>query len=140
MLLYRQVEICKWNLKKLSEALSYLVDQQKLENILETKYNKSFSIYYKQLIAFKLGLFEATEEVNVLINDLFDLLEDFGFDISMFFRSLGNLDIKAYKKPDESLVNYMLKNSFSYSEKTKKLKPQIGEGSIETLMSMAKCK
>jgi uncharacterized protein YdiU (UPF0061 family) len=93
----QQPNIGLWNLVKLAEALTSLIDIETLQKILEG-YEQHFNITYTQLMREKLGLFDEPQSVDAeLINDLLELMQNSGADYTNTFRALSH-----YRSDDES--------------------------------------
>lgn len=105
----------------------------------------------------RLGFISLTEEVKVLINDLTELLQDFGFDFTLFMRRLNSIysDTISVKDICDKLFNEKTENknknlfdnndhikdmivfSLNYQNKLKKIKPKLEAKAIETLRKIA---
>jgi len=86
-----QVQIGLWNLFQLANALYPLVGEAKpLEAILD-KYKADAKVKVLEMMLSKLGLTEADEEDEILVNDLERILELTETDMTIFFRSLSQL-------------------------------------------------
>jgi uncharacterized protein YdiU (UPF0061 family) len=93
----------------------------------------------------RLGFIFLTDEVKVLINDLNDLLQDFGFDYTFFMRKFSNLLASVFSNfLSDKKLNYddeikdVIEYSLSYQNKVKKIKPKLEHKAIESLRSLAK--
>jgi uncharacterized protein YdiU (UPF0061 family) len=127
----KQPEICKWNLNKLSEILKSIVDEKDLKEIIDNNYDKIYKEYFYTLNNHKLGLFLSSGEKNELIDNLYMMMENFGFDFTLFFRYLSEINEK-----EESLQNFiskLTKYSLNYDMKLKKIRPSINETGINKL-------
>jgi uncharacterized protein YdiU (UPF0061 family) len=80
-----------WNLTALAQALTPLVDKNKLEVALTT-YPTKLNRAYGQLIRQKLGWQQTSDADNTLCAELFDLMEQNRVDYTWFFRRLSSLD------------------------------------------------
>lgn len=91
--IFRQPPICKWNLNKLAESWSLMLEKKKLDEI-QSKYDEIYKFYYNFIFSRKLGFFfsEETEDFD-FIKQLYDLLEKYGFDLTIFFRTLSEVSI-----------------------------------------------
>jgi len=89
-----QAAVCKWNLEKLFQSISYSVPtiQSKLNKILE-----NFCVWYKNLymdkMRKKLGLFYKFPEDELLVQQLLDTMHISSGDYTNIFRSLSQFQI-----------------------------------------------
>lgn len=135
----QQPTVCKWNLEKLAEAISSALPMEKAKNILENTYDKVYQNFYYFLNAKKIGLFlsgsnEIISKDQKLIDDLYNLLDDFGYDLTLFFRNLAQID-----DTEQSLDNFVKKMS-DYSTpfkiKLQKIKPTMNTNLLNTLKAI----
>ncbi|HPF45655.1 MAG: YdiU family protein [Alphaproteobacteria bacterium] len=84
----RQPLIGHWNCQALAQALSSLTTSVAAKNMLQT-YQDTFIKRYHALMCRKLGLMETIEGDKDLYEDLLDLMEGYGIDYTIFFRSLS---------------------------------------------------
>ena len=90
-----QANIVAWNLSSLGFCLSHLISNQKEEiNKVLTGFSSDFKNKYNQIMANKLG-FEFTSSDELLLNDLFYLLNKYQIDWTNFF-----LDLRDDNCPD----------------------------------------
>ena len=85
----RQPEIGLWNLSRLAEALSHLIEHESILEELE-RYQPVFNRYSGAMMGAKLGLEILDSEFNTLVGGLFKLLSDNQTDYTVFFRSLSD--------------------------------------------------
>ena len=77
-----------------------------------------------------------------IVNGLYDLLNEYGIDMTTFFRSLSNLQIKGQDNKDkvlidkEEFVKNISKYSISYQDKVSKSKPKLSCDQISKLLEM----
>lgn len=138
-----QPKACKWNLMKLGEALQTVLSTSDSKLMLDNSFDKVYKLFFYFLNSKKLGLFLTfdVEDDKNLIDSLYSLMEDFGFDLTLFFRYLANVDIdlEIVSLTDITtsiFVEKMIKYSLNYSIKTKKIKPSINETSINQLKEL----
>src|SRR5262249_23864271 len=91
-----QPDVAAWNLSRLANALNPLIeDVQALEGGLEI-YAETFTASWRSMLAQKLGLSTLEREGDeVLVRDLFGLLQQTETDLTLFFRGL------AHASPDD---------------------------------------
>ena len=85
-----QPDVAAWNLARLANALSPLIDDvQALEHGLEV-YAETFTQSWRVMLADKLGLTTLDREGDeILVRDLFGLLQQTETDLTLFFRGLA---------------------------------------------------
>jgi len=83
------------------------------------------------------------EKDNELIKESYDLLQEYGIDMTTFFRSLSKIIIndevikeKGQLLTKEEFVNYVIKYTISYKDKCDKLKPKLSCDQISKLLEM----
>lgn len=95
-----QPRVAHWNLAQFARALLPLIDDVETVQEIVDSFPKVFSAAYETRMAAKLGL-EALED-ETLIRDLFEWMQNFETDWTIFFRSLMNVDPES---PDASLLD-----------------------------------
>ncbi len=85
----QQPEIGFWNLNKLAETLSPLIDTEILEEEMK-QYQPIFNRFYREEMSKKLGLAILDSEFTQLVQEMFQLLHDQQLDYTNFFRFLAN--------------------------------------------------
>lgn len=147
-----QVEICFWNLEKLKEAWDLALKDNKLKDF-KSNYYKIYNEVYYSLMSFRLGFITSEDNTKVLINDLIDILHDYGLDYINFMRNLTDIaDVltKNYRSEDFDKDKFLLsindeinvcisnicKYSFNFLTKLKKNKPQLDQISLERLLPL----
>lgn len=92
-----QPQIAHWNLTRLAAALAPLVeDHAALEQGLGT-FSETFNNTWRGMLADKLGLSSLGHpDDDVLINDLFELLQQVETDMTLFFRCLMEIPVDIY--------------------------------------------
>jgi serine/tyrosine/threonine adenylyltransferase len=90
-----QPQIAEWNLARLASALVPLVeDHAALEQGL-TAFGETFHYAWRKILADKLGLVAlGNEGDDVLLSDLFDLLQQVETDMTLFFRGLMAIPVE----------------------------------------------
>jgi uncharacterized protein YdiU (UPF0061 family) len=91
-----QPQIAEWNLTRLASALAPLVeDHAALERGL-TVFGETFHYAWRKMLADKLGLVAlGNEGDDILLSDLFDLLQQVETDMTLFFRGLMAIPVEA---------------------------------------------
>lgn len=86
----QQPSVALWNLNCLFHCFSKVVERDQLVPILES-YEEKLVTYYKKEMCQKLGLNQVTKSTDILLNQLFSILESEKLDYTHFFRSLSNM-------------------------------------------------
>ncbi|MDN5936255.1 MAG: YdiU family protein [Nitrosospira sp.] len=112
-----QPEIAQWNLIRLASALAPLIeDDTALEHGL-TAFGETFQAAWCGVLADKLGLaFLGQEGDDVLLSDLFDLMQRVETDMTIFFRDLMTIPMNgAANTMDDPALAGLLRRAF-YTE------------------------
>lgn len=121
----QQPEICRWNLKKLAEALAPLAGLSHLMFIIDENYYSTYSKCYFEKMRAKFGLFQsidAGEELTTdedLVGGFLNTLVLVGGDFTNCFRSLSLLSLPVLDDFEESLKvvkEKLLAESSTYEE------------------------
>ena len=127
-----QPSIGEWNLKALMQALSPLVNMEKMEKVL-THYGRLYTERIMYLMGKKLGLDKLEPKDGELITHLFGMLQGLTIDYTLFFRTLSHYDgertallkLGLYHKPmNDWLDSYdkrLQENSSSTQERQSKM-------------------
>ena len=98
---------------------------------------KSGLIYYLEKLGFYLGNDNVDSEDIKLIDELYRLLDDFGFDLNLFFRFLSDINICDVDNSDiEIYANKMQNYSLNFDLKLQKIEPSINENVLNQLEVM----
>ncbi len=91
-----QPHIAQWNLVQLANAIFPLInDEEALRQALD-QYRQTFQKGWVDTMARKMGLREFDEKTDdELTNELLDILRSVETDMTIFFRALADIDIKA---------------------------------------------
>jgi uncharacterized protein YdiU (UPF0061 family) len=90
-----QPQIALWNLARLASALFPLIeDKGALEQGL-TAFREKFEGAWDEMLSAKLGIARIDEDDEKLVTELFGLLEAVETDMTLFFRSLATLPLRA---------------------------------------------
>mmetsp|Transcript_16831 Transcript_16831/g.25307 ORF Transcript_16831/g.25307 Transcript_16831/m.25307 type:complete len:644 (-) Transcript_16831:250-2181(-) len=145
----RQVAICKWNLERLSEALSPLLDSGDATRAL-TCYDDMFREQYAVRMRRKLGLLCVEEGDTTLIEDYFKAMGECWTDFTDSFQCLNILvrelcvEDNGTEAKIERAVQRMVSRSLSpeaiASAQTRKLKivggSRVPEGQLRMIMAL----
>ncbi len=86
-----QPSIGEWNLKALMQALSPLVNIEKMEKVL-THYGRLYTEHILYLMSKKLGLDKLESKDGELLTHLFGMMQGLNIDYTLFFRMLSHYD------------------------------------------------
>ncbi len=86
-----QPSIGEWNLKAFMQALSPLVNIEKMEKVL-THYGRLYTQHIMYLMGKKLGLDKLESNDGELITHLFGMMQGLTIDYTLFFRTLSHYD------------------------------------------------
>ena len=87
-----QPGIAHWNLHKLAEALSSIVNHDRALEILDETFGKSYEEEYLDIMYKKMGLYESDEKDIELFKWMLGSLESATIDYTLFFRTLSTYD------------------------------------------------
>eukprot|EP00921_Rhytidocystis_pertsovi_P020676 GHVQ01032981.1.p1 GENE.GHVQ01032981.1~~GHVQ01032981.1.p1 ORF type:complete len:879 (+),score=122.54 GHVQ01032981.1:310-2946(+) len=94
-----QPSMCRWNCRKLAEALQPLMPVADVEQILKNKFDETFDREYLNLMRKKLGLLNSElPEDKKLVDSLLDVMAQTGADWSTTFRSMK------FVNPEEDII------------------------------------
>jgi serine/tyrosine/threonine adenylyltransferase len=101
----QQPNVALWNLARLGEALSPLIDTpEALHAGLET-YRRTFDSTFGSMLRDKLGLDALdTEGADPLLTGLFEMLEASETDMTLFFRNLAHVPLDAVRSDEEAWI------------------------------------
>ena len=84
----RQPAVVKWNLRRLAEALDWLVPQDTLKKHVDQVYMSTYEEEYYRLMHQKLGIKDG-QQSRSLIDDLFNIMDKYNTSFTNTFRLLG---------------------------------------------------
>jgi len=137
----KQPAICKWNLKKLAEALDEAVPAQETKAIVDEVYDDAFQQHYGKLITGKLGFLASDVADAGLVETLLDVMHKTGADFTNTFRILGELpypgDETAFSAAKAEVRRKLMDQCCSVEELKKGLKPLMEPRQFQMLLMMA---
>lgn len=89
-----QSYIAQWNLSKLMQALTPLIDEQKMQTAVD-KFRSLYVKHYTSLMLKKMGIYTEQKEDRLLIRTLLRLLQENAVDYTAFFRTLSRYEGKS---------------------------------------------
>jgi uncharacterized protein YdiU (UPF0061 family) len=91
----RQPAVARWNLERLSDALAIIAPApERLARGLE-RYDEVYTAGFRAAFAAKFGLAEWGEDDAELVEDIFALMQRAEIDMTLFFRGLARVDVRA---------------------------------------------
>ena len=107
----QQPNIGLWNLAALAQALTPLVPEQALNDMLN-RYHAIYRSCYVELMRQKLGLLRSQDDDLELLRGLFDMMRRSGTDYPNLFRSLGRFDSSADARNDMLRDQFVEREAF----------------------------
>lgn len=100
-----QPHVAHWNLHALGHALMPLIgDEAAMREAIDRNYAEVYNRDFVELMCAKLGLGDAREDDDVLISQLYGLLDANHTDYTLFFRNLGVLPAAPRTPTDDAPV------------------------------------
>ena len=108
----RQPAIAQWNLNRLAGAIAVLLPDHEALRLGLNRYGEVFNENHRAMNAEKLGLLHSHQTDTLLVQDLFKIMQQLQIDMTLFFRTLADIDLDAISLApfqsvfyDESLRN-----------------------------------
>ena len=133
---YQQPEVCKWNLNKLKESFDPYIKSSLFEQLLNSHYDKTYSLYFNNLMTMKLGFIMKSKEIEILINELLELLQDYSFDLTMFMRNIYYLILGEKTETEKFISNIINFYSVEYERMLMKSKPALSKDKLNKLLDL----
>ncbi|KAK3106186.1 hypothetical protein FSP39_014502 [Pinctada imbricata] len=125
----KQPEICKWNCKKLAEAIQGAVPMSKTEPEMYGIYDEVYSTEYTKGMRNKLGLLnKQLAEDGKLVESLMDTMHKTGADFTNCFRCLSRVPLPGESTFDSSVkevIEYILSQCATVEEMKLTCKPRM---------------
>ena len=118
----------------MSEVWDHSLKKEISEKIVDDIYDNVYYSFYYLLNCHKLGINYNSEEDKILVDELYNLYNDFGFDLTLFFRNLSNIN-----QSTESVSEFTekaIKYSLNYQLLIQKKRPTVNENSLQTLLDI----
>jgi uncharacterized protein YdiU (UPF0061 family) len=93
-----QPAVAFWNLHRLAQTLSYLMNTEQLQEALAA-YEPALMHAYGEQMRAKLGLFDRTTQDNDLLTGLLSMMAKEGRDYTRTFRLLSNVSVQQERSP-----------------------------------------
>lgn len=146
-----QPPICKWNCKKLAEALKPLIPLDASTKVLEEEFDSTFDTHFHAKMRKKLGLIDAEKPGDKqLVDSLLKVMATTGADFTNTFRSLLRIRIhEATKRPekptekaesdleDDAYLAYILTQVESATDVINRKAPKMSREQLRTLITVA---
>ncbi|MEO8002906.1 MAG: protein adenylyltransferase SelO [Arenimonas sp.] len=91
----KQPAIAQWNLSRLAGAIAPLLPEHEVLNAGLNRYGELFNEKHREMNAAKLGLLDSQEADALLVQDLFRIMQKLQIDMTLFFRTLADIDPNA---------------------------------------------
>lgn len=136
-----QRNICKWNLHRLVEAIESdeTIRKDKGDHLIDKYYNRSYDLYKSYLLYTKLGFLLGNiqeKELSILINDLFNIFNEYCIDLIGFYRNLSKIQTFEKNLVDRFISQISKEMSQDYDYRIQKLKPLIPKEKIDDLIEV----
>ena len=102
----RQPAIAQWNLNRLAGAIAVLLPDHEALRLGLNRYGEVFNENHRAMNAQKLGLLHANETDALLVQDLFEIMQQMQIDMTLFFRILADSDLHAISLKPFQIVFY----------------------------------
>ena len=102
----RQPAIAQWNLNRLAGAIAVLLTDHEALRLGLNRYGEVFNENHRAMNAQKLGLLQANETDALLVQDLFKIMQQMQIDMTLFFRTLAEIDLNAISLEPFQIVFY----------------------------------
>lgn len=144
-----QPSICKWNCKKLGEAIEPLLPLEVSSKILEEEFDSTFDRHFHNKMRQKLGLIDEEKPGDKeLIDNLSETMAQTGADFTNTFRSL--LRVRVHEKTaegqaganeatleDSALLAYIITQVESATDIIAKKRPSIPADKLQKFVALA---
>ena len=102
----RQPAIAQWNLNRLAGAIAILLPDHEALRLGLNRYGEIFNENHRAMNAQKLGLLNANETDALLVQDLFEIMQQMQIDMTLFFRILADSDLNVISLGPFQIVFY----------------------------------
>uniref|UniRef100_H3BB85 Selenoprotein O n=2 Tax=Latimeria chalumnae TaxID=7897 RepID=H3BB85_LATCH len=135
----KQPEICKWNLKKLAEALVPELPLEVSQPVLDEEYDAEFEKHYLMKMRNKLGLVQEQEEDSKLVSELLETMQSTGMDFTNCFRLLSSFPIPGVSSSFkmEDYIEKIIEQCGSLEELKVLCKPQMDPRQLSMILMLA---
>lgn len=111
-----------------------IISADESKEIIDKEYETVYNYYYYLLNLNKLG-FLATRDISKedkeFVDRLYTLLEEFGFDLTVFFRNLSN--VSTVTSTIDKFIETAIRYSMPFSVKLDKIKPDMDMAMLKKL-------
>jgi serine/tyrosine/threonine adenylyltransferase len=102
----KQPQIAQWNLNRLAAAIASLLPDHEALRAGLNRYGEVFNETHREMNAAKFGLVHAQQSDANLIQNAFLLMQKMQIDMSLFFRTLANIDVNTISLEPFQIVFY----------------------------------
>uniref|UniRef100_K7EE50 Selenoprotein O n=2 Tax=Ornithorhynchus anatinus TaxID=9258 RepID=K7EE50_ORNAN len=133
----RQPAVCKWNLRKLAEALAPELPLELGMAIVDEEFEAQFDRHYLYKMRKKLGLIHLElEEDAKLVSDLLETMRLTGADFTNAFRLLSSFSVTADPGEEGDLLDRIGEQCASLEEMKVAFKPQMDPRQLSMMLML----
>uniref|UniRef100_A0A2L2Y9J1 Selenoprotein O n=1 Tax=Parasteatoda tepidariorum TaxID=114398 RepID=A0A2L2Y9J1_PARTP len=133
----KQPEICLWNLQKLAEGIKKALPLEKSIPLLEL-YQTEFQATFMRKMQDKLGLVaRLTSDDKLLIEELFETMENVGADFTNTFLCFSCIDAHALEETTQICKELLLEQCYPLAVMTDSYNPKINPIQMQMILAIA---
>ncbi|KAH3825976.1 hypothetical protein DPMN_127865 [Dreissena polymorpha] len=135
----KQPEICKWNCKKLAEAMRMVLPAARTEPNLHQIFDEAYQDGYTSKMRMKFGLMKSIPEDKDLVESFFQTMEKTGADFTNSFRCLSGIPLPSssdFVKRFEDVKDYLLTQCCTAEELKKEYKPRMDPRQLQMFLQL----
>eukprot|EP00127_Corallochytrium_limacisporum_P004634 Clim_evm9s171 gene=Clim_evmTU9s171 len=130
-----QVAVCKWNLARFAEVLTFIMDMEDLRQGLDS-YDSEFQAEYNRIFAGKMG-FNTADETSKTVRDKFlETLEETAGDWTNSFRALTTLGNLKDTDSQNALVDALTNQSGTSTQLAYQRQPSLSRKQISMMKEL----
>nr|XP_040132353.1 protein adenylyltransferase SelO, mitochondrial [Ictidomys tridecemlineatus] len=134
----RQPEVCKWNLRKLAEALVPELPHELAEAALEEEFDSEFQRHYLQKMRRKLGLVHVAQDGDgALVARLLETMHQTGADFTNTFSLLSSFPIEPQSPGLAEFLTTLTSQCASLEELRLAFRPQMDPRQLSMMLMLA---
>ncbi|KAF7462459.1 hypothetical protein GHT09_012482 [Marmota monax] len=134
----RQPEVCKWNLRKLAEALEPELPRELAEAALEEEFDSEFQRHYLQKMRSKLGLVRVAQDGDgALVARLLETMHQTGADFTNTFSLLSSFPLEPQSPGLAEFLTTLTSQCASLEELRLAFRPQMDPRQLSMMLMLA---
>uniref|UniRef100_A0A8C5Z1T9 Selenoprotein O n=1 Tax=Marmota marmota marmota TaxID=9994 RepID=A0A8C5Z1T9_MARMA len=134
----RQPEVCKWNLRKLAEALEPELPRELAEAALEEEFDSDFQRHYLQKMRSKLGLVRVAQDGDgALVARLLETMHQTGADFTNTFSLLSSFPLEPQSPGLAEFLTTLTSQCASLEELRLAFRPQMDPRQLSMMLMLA---